>query len=78
MSQGLVDTVAASFYDAVVKPTFSKDAKKLVVQCVEAVTAPDTTILVCADTLLPLLLIPCLYSCYSFVCLCSGLFIPEF
>ena len=46
VSGELVDKVAGAFMSANVAPKFTKQAKQLVVQCIEAVSAPGTSILV--------------------------------
>ena len=46
VADGLVSKVAAGFLEANVAPKFSNDAKKLVVQCAQAVAAVGSTVLV--------------------------------
>ena len=45
-AEGLVNKVTSQFYEANVTAKFTNDTKKLVVQCIEAVAAPNSTILV--------------------------------
>mmetsp|Transcript_14801 Transcript_14801/g.21566 ORF Transcript_14801/g.21566 Transcript_14801/m.21566 type:complete len:82 (+) Transcript_14801:390-635(+) len=46
IADGLINKVASQFYQPNVNAKFTNDAKKLVVQCIQAVEVPDSTILV--------------------------------